>query len=363
MSVLSVKSRARLILAVSVFVLVLTGGVFAQQESEDPPVGANVPVEVDDEEAEETPKAPEGLWPSRKLLKSMLTRWVEDVGEDYELDEDQRTEVREAVVERWESFLTENRAEIQPLANEFMEMRMELAPPGKERVQAWTEKALPVFEKSKEQILKTQDEFRQVLRPGQRVGFELEALKTNVGLGLAEGKLRAWREGEIGKYDFWEPLPKDRPERREERRKDREAVEAAEKAAIAAQVPEDQIAVEVGRWEKYVAEFNDRFHLDEGQRNTSFSFLHELKERALSHRDRYREEISGLERRIEAFGGSETELADLKKQLTALYGPIDDMFKELQSRLERLPTSEQRAAQTVRDTPTTPATKAEEQSP
>ena len=130
-------------------------------------------------------------------------------------------------------------------------------------------------------------------------------------------------------------------------------------------MPEDQIAVEVGRWEKYVAEFNDRFGLNEGQRNTSFSFLQELKERALSHRDRYREDIGGLERRIEGFSGSETELADLKKQLTTLYGPIDDMFKELQARLERLPTTEQRAAAETApsDTPPTPATKPDEEAP
>lgn len=329
----------------------------AQGRFDDAGVEANVVVEV---EEDESPKALEGLWPSPKLLKSMLGRWAEEAGEQYELDDEQRGAVREVVVERWETFLTDNRNEIQPLVNEFIEMRMELDPPGKDRVQAWTEKALPVFERSKEQILKTQDEFRQVLRPGQRVGFELETLKMNAGLGLAEEKLRQWRGGEFDKYEFWEALPKERSARREERRKQREAREVAEKAA---KLPDDQIAVEVGRWEKFVAEFNDRFGLDEGQRNTSFSFLHELKERALSHRDRYREEIGGLERRIEGFSGSETELADLKKQLTTLYGPIDDMFKELQSRLERLPTSEQRAAETVSATPPTPARKADEEGP
>lgn len=302
--------------------------------------------EADGEVDREPPKALEGIWPSPKLLKSMLVRWVEEAGEKFELDEDQRGAVRDLVVERWEKYLTEHRAEIQPLVNEFIEMRMELTPPPKEKVQAWTEKALPVFEKSKQQILETQDAFRQVLKPGQRVEFELEAFKMNAGMGLAEEKMRQWRGGEFGKFDFWEPLPKDRPARREERRKQRAEQEAAEAAALAERAPDDQIAVEVDRWEKFVADFNERFGLDEGQRNAAFSFLKELKNRALAHRDRHREEIGDLERKIARFGGDDKELDELKAKLTALYGPIDEMFAELETRLEKLPTTEQRASAT-----------------
>jgi hypothetical protein len=72
------------------------------------------------------------------------------------------------------------------------------------------------------------------------------------------------------------------------------------------------------------------------------SVLSELKERALSHRDRHRDEIAKLEARIASFGGSEEELPELKGQLTELYGPIDDMFKELKLRIESVLTAEQR---------------------
>ena len=113
----------------------------------------------------------EGLWPSPKLLNLMLLRWAEEAFDEYDLDGDQRTKVREATVKRFETFLTENRSQIQPLANEFIEMRMTLEPPSKERVQAWADRALPVFEKTRDKIRENNDEFRKMLRPMQRAKF------------------------------------------------------------------------------------------------------------------------------------------------------------------------------------------------
>ena len=93
------------------------------------------------------------------------------------------------------------------------------------------------------------------------------------------------------------------------------------------------------------------FNLNEGQRTTAVSCLSELKQRAIAHRDRRREDIARLEFRIEHNAASDAPLDELKKQLSELYGPIDDMFKELQTRLELLPTAEQRAAIAKRQQP------------
>ena len=139
----------------------------------------------------------EGLWPSPKLLNLMLLRWAEEACEEYDLDGDQRTKVREATVKRFETFLTENRSQIQPLANEFIEMRMTLEPPSKERVQAWADRALPVFEKSRAKIRESNDEFRKVLRPMQRAKFEVDALQMGAGMAIAEQKLKEWKGGEF----------------------------------------------------------------------------------------------------------------------------------------------------------------------
>jgi len=296
----------------------------------------------------------EGLWPSPKLLNLLLQRWAEEACEEYDMDADQRAKVREATVKRFESFLTENRSQIQPLANEFIEMRMDLEPPSKERVQAWADRVLPMLEKGRDQIRENNDEFRKVLRPMQRAKFEVDALQMSAGMAIAEQKLKVWKGGEFDKDVFWEPSPAGRRQRREEshnRRSEHEQTIVPESPPA----PVDQVVAELDRWEKYVADFVQMFNLDEGQRTAALSCLSELKERAVAHRDRRREDIARLEYRIEHKTATDVPLDDLKKQLNELYGPIDDMFRELQARLEQIPTAEQRAAITARQESIEPA--------
>lgn len=304
------------------------------------------------------PAPPEGLWPSQKLLHLMLGRWAEQVSEKYDMDDVQTAKLRVKVTERWSGFLKQNRSAIQPIVNEFIEMRMELQPPAKDRVQAWAKRTTPVFDKFRAQLSQGMAEFREVLTPFQRIKFEIDALKLGVGMKLAEGKLKQWKKGEFDENDFWEPTSGERRRRRAERRRRRkeEAEKIAESDATAPGGPEsadasttipndrtDQIAVELKAWDRYVEEFIRIYALDEGQRDAVLSVLSELKDRAIAHRDRRRDDIAKLEYRIKTFNGADDELSDLKQRLTELYGPIDDMFKELKRRVEQIPTEKQRA--------------------
>ena len=167
--------------------------------------------------------APEGLWPSAKLMRSVLTRMADDLSERYELDDDQRTKVREATVRRWDEFLSQNRATLQPLLNEFLEIRLDPEPPSKESVQRWADRALPAFEKARDEVHSNWTDLREVFTPFQRAKFEVEALATGVGLQVAEQKLKQWREGEFELEEVWEPREGDREQRREERRERMEA--------------------------------------------------------------------------------------------------------------------------------------------
>jgi len=322
--------------------LLMALAVGAQEPPPAEPTSANASAAVDVESPKKDEAGAEGLWPTPKLMRVMLLRWVEEACDKYDLDPEQREGVRKEAVDRWSEFLTENRADLQPLVNDFIEMRLELEPPSAQRVKDWADRAGPVFERTRDQVHRSHDEFRKVLRPMQRAKFEVDALKMGAGMAIAEQKLKQWKEGEVDQDVFWEPRGPQRRERREERRRRREEAEAAATDNQPA-TPVDQIAAELGRWEKYVADFIGMFKLDEGQRSAAISCLSELKERALAHRDRRREDIAELERRIESFTGSDTALDELKKQLAELYGPVDEMFKELQSRLDRIPTSQQRA--------------------
>lgn len=319
----------------------------------------SVPAAADSEEtakANATEKDEEGLWPSPKLMRLMLARWAEDISEQYDLDDEQRGQVRKMVTRRWEKFLEENRETIRPLMNEFLELRMELEPPPKEKVQDWAKRAQPMFEEFRKQIDEGTSEFREVLRPMQRVKFEVDAIQFGVGMSFVEKQLRDYQSGEFEPEEFWLPHgERFRRERGERRRKDREEfAQAVQEAQSEAKSP-DQIELELTRWEEYVAAFIQAHGLDEGQRTTVLSVLNELRGRAKDHRDRRREEIDDLERRIADGSPGESERQELKDRLVELYGPIDEMFRELQRRTDAVLTAEQRAkaaaASKTRDRP------------
>jgi hypothetical protein len=313
--------------------------------------GAEVPSQTSEpvagtpRDAGAAPATPEGLWPSERLTELAITRWADELSRTYELDDAQRAKVREAAVKRWSTFLRDNRAALQPILNEFIEMRMELEPPAKERVQAWAERASPVFEQVREELNKGTAEFREVLIPVQQAKFDLQALQFGVGMQLAEHKLKQWKQGQFDVNEFWEPTG-DRSRRRREEHGGQRMPKQGEERGVTVPAPRetDQIALELDSWDEYVEVFVRLYKLDDGQRTAVLSVLSELKLRAIAHRDRHREEIAELERRIAGFSGADQELTDLKKKLMELYGPVDEMFKELKHRIEQVPTTEQRAA-------------------
>lgn len=320
------------------------------QSADLPDIGNPIPGESDKpSEAAETGASsrPGGMWPTPKLMNLMLTRWADQIGEEYELEPEQRTKVQEQVRTRWSSFLQENRDSIEPLVTEFLELRMEMSPPDKDSVQQWAQRAMPMYEQFRKQVTGTNGDLRQVLTPKQRIKFEIDAMQFAVGLQYAESQLSKWQSGEFDPRDFWEPPPsarEDRTKRWEERRarrqEQRRLREEREAEAKALAPPEDQIAVEMDLWDKYVAEFITRYDLDSGQQTTVQSLLTEMKQRATAHRDRNSAEILQLEARIQA-GGNAPQQEEVKKKLVELYGPIDEMFAELQRRMQAVPTMAQ----------------------
>lgn len=282
----------------------------------------------------------EGLWPSPKLMESILIRWVDRVSEPYELDDAQRARVHEGAVKRWQPFFEANRMELQPLVNQFLEMRMGLQPPTQESVQNWAENIEPLFRKFRNEFLEGAHDFREVLNPSQRLKFEVNQAKASIGLQFAAQTMMRWKNGEYEEGDLWRPTRRYRQgqQKRDSQQSDTSAIKFGEQSTK----PVDQIALEVDAWEKYVVDFAKTYELDRAQRLTADSVLSELRQRAIDHRDRRRSDILRLEAHIAHFFGGETELTKLKNQLVELYGPIDEMFKELTRRIESLPSSEQR---------------------
>ena len=295
------------------------------------------------------PTRPDGIWPSQKLMHSMLTRWADTISDEFELNDEERQKARKAIVNRWRPFLNENRDTIQPLFNEFLEMRLGVEPPDDDTVSRWAERALPAFQKFQAQAGEGTAEFRELLPPDKRADFAAKAIKLGVGLGVAEQKLKQWQQGIIQPDEVWTPR---RSQRRARAKAKKKALESAQSAASVdvtsdekaepdeAQV--DQVAEELGRWDKFVDDVIQRHEYTKAQQTAAVSFLDELKQRAVAHSDRRKEDIARIEYRIRHNTGKEEELASIEALLVELYGPIDDLFKELQTRVESIATTRQK---------------------
>ena len=273
----------------------------------------------------------EGLWPTERMIESMIRRWALEAADTYELDDGQHRQVEATMLERGTRMLRENRRELQPLVNEFFEARLALGPPSQEQVQGWAARALPVFGRIREEIEAANDDIRPLLSPAQRARFEAEALKMTLGLEGMQRQIAEWERGQFAVRDWWDPPPK------------RAAPPTSQPVMTRGdiEVP-DQITIELEAWDQYVANFIEANQLDQAQRAAALSFLQEVKERARVHRERHRDELFDLEQRIASPQGKEA--GDVAQALESVYGPVDSLFRELSERLSRLPTQTQRTA-------------------
>ena len=192
------------------------------------------------------------------------------------LDDVQGKQVRKAVVGRWKGFLDEHRRELQPIANEFLEMRLGMEPPSKERVREWAERAFPTFDRVKQEFMASQDDFRQALHPTQRAKFELDMLKQSRRDAVRGEQAAAMENRGRGCNGVLGATSSARRRRGEE--KHRHIEQTAPSSALGTTVGDaagssDPIEVELSAWEKYVADFIRAYDLDEGQRTTVLSCL------------------------------------------------------------------------------------------
>lgn len=296
------------------------------------------------------PEAQGGVWPTSRMLDSMLRRLAAEVGEKYDLRPEQRRAVEDRMVQRWGGFFNRNRQEIEPLLTDYLESRLSLEPPSADHVADWAAQAMPVFRRLRHNAEAGEQEIRELLDADQRAQFDQGSQEREMGLEIFEGQLKRWSVGKFRQDEWWDP-PADREgDGANSSPLPPEFLGDAARRATAATTngePPARIALELHAWEKYVADFCDRFDLDQSQRNAADSILREMIERAEDHVKTYRVRIAVLEERIATGTG---DGAAFERELQELYGPIDAMFRELVERVEKLPTDGQRHRAGMDDT-------------
>ena len=271
----------------------------------------------------------EGFWPTEKLINALLRRWAGAAVEAYGLSPRQREQLEAQLLDRWPTFLRENRDALQPLLNEYLRARIATEPPPADAVRAWTRDALPQLDKLRRFIAEGNDRFAALLTARQQARFDADRAELNMKLEAFNTRLQSWERGEYHTQE-WRDLT--RPERAQR--------PTSEDAPHPKVDPADEFELEIAAWDRFVRRFIADHELDDAQRATAESILTELKSRARDHYHSRRVRIAALEELIR-FPKLETTEAEIEAELIQLYGPIDEMFRELQRRLRLIPTQAQ----------------------
>ena len=299
---------------------------------------AQEPAELPAEKPKSTPGMQDsaGFWPSPRMTEYALRRWSAQVANEYELGEEQTQALEEMMLRRWPKWMKQNRRLIQPVVNEFMENRIAPEPPSPEQISKWAGRALKAFGSARDELREAQDEFRRTLSPSQKMRFDVDVTKMNVGMEVFEQKIKTWQEGQYATREFW-----DRPHwMPKETTNGKASPDPSAKGGGTELAGTEPQTVPLDRWESFVADYIRRYSFDQEQTTSAWSIMGDLRAQAEAHKDRHREEYEQIEQRVaQAKDGDRRNWVDRRKFLD---NRIDRLFEELKDRLERLLTDAQR---------------------
>jgi hypothetical protein len=280
--------------------------------------------------------APVQFWPPDDMVDALLRSWATAATEAYDLTPAQQRQVETQLRARWPKFLTDNRDDLQPLLNEYLETRLAGAAPAAETARNWARRGLPLVEKLQAFVEEGNTHLSGVLTAEQRSKFAADRARLGDGLKGLRTQLQAWEGGNYREEEWWKLARPEPATQRAERTPPRKATSAPRAQALT------EFDLEMVAWDGYVRDFMARYELDDGQRKAAESILVEMKARARAYYHSRRLRIAAMEELIH-YPRLETTQADIRAQLVELYGPIDEMFAELQRRLQLIPTEAQKS--------------------
>ncbi len=300
------------------------------------------------------------------------------IKERYGLNDEQMKKMRSQFVRNSFTFFVQNAEQILPVAREFIETWTERKPVTPEMVARWTIRLRPIFNKWYGDAVNEVNKFcGENLTPEQRekVNQDMGVLAKHVK--LFDQTIAKWQQG------GWEPdhwgLGKD-PVHAElqaqlERRRTGGATAASGTPAVAAPAaalppppPPPSVAApsrgpmrigdnrfSSGRaaaratpqpptsddaWSAYVRQFITRYGLDESQKSTAYAILKDMQERAQAYRSSRSDQIAQAEKRVKEATSAE-ERNDAQTELRDVLKGMEDLFEELKTRLQTIPTADQ----------------------
>jgi hypothetical protein len=304
-------------------------------DDEDPPSG-------------EAKAANEGIWFTPRQMELFMHRIADDMAERYEFDEDQLYLTRELLKEHVVTFMTENRGEIQPLLNRFIEAQMEDEAPAVEYVADWAQRALPLIHKFGDVVDNFSEDVREYMTEDQAIVLEGELAAFRAGWGMITNKVAVWSDGGYDAETEWSRGARRREREREDHQRAHAEMEAAREEAVA-QAREGRTAnpsrasgsTRKDPWTRYVDEFVQRYHFNDEQSERAYRVLESQMRKRDNYLERKLPEMDRIEKRLKE-AETDEQREKVQAQLAKLNEPVDRMFQQLKDELQKLPTRAQR---------------------
>lgn len=288
----------------------------------------------------ETPQAPAaqgepGHLLSDGMVKALLNRSAYELARQLKMDDEQTQQLSRRADEVWMPFFTKHRAEVAPVVDRMLQAQWDPDLPSAEEAQDWARKALTVHELFVEQMAESNQEIAKLLTPEQLDKFRRLAAQFDGGLKWFKVELEKMERGELNET-AWAARRASRQERR--RRYERQREQRQAKQILSS--PE-LLAITVDAWDEYVAQFVAQFNLDDAQKLAAGSVLVDVKARAEQYSKVHADELQAATNEItQATKERRESIMDNKAELMQ---PLNELFAELKSRLEQIPTEAQRS--------------------
>ncbi len=352
---------------------------------------------LEDEYAEEPRDAlgelPRDFYFTQDLVKMIVGRMSDQLGNQLDMDIEQRDLTRERLEQTLSRYLVDNREGLQPVINDFMNMWAGDEAPSAENVAEWAGRAKPMLHEFSKEMLSTADSFGEFLTDDQKMVLDGHMAAFEVGTRFAGEKLQIWEEGGYDRELDWHRSPKHAEYIREEGRLRYQEEETARAIAEGREPPQfdeqgrmqpatPQRLVDSGpasaanppvardpaaaralqqarnrqrgdgatavksasdEWTRYVEDFIRRYQLNDGQTNKARDFLRVAQEQRSRWESTYSGRVTKLEK-LATSARTDGGKATAKAQLERLRAPLERYFTMLKSKLQKLPTRKQRAA-------------------
>lgn len=266
-------------------------------------------------------------------IDPIMELYVSSISRHYNLDESQRRYTQALLTRRVKGFLQDYEKDVRDVMAEFMNYQIGQRIPPPEVAKEFAQRAEPLIEAMKHEIYEGNRIWRQVLNEQQKQIHDRDLKQMDQFFENINKQLDNWSQGKV------EPLNQTgRPT-----------------------VSRPQMLNPEDAWDYYVNSFVYRYGLDQGQRETAFSILRELKDEARRLRETRAPDFERIENQRKELNEQLTKqdsanlveqyqkkMLELNADKQKLEVPIRGLFDKLKARLETIPNADQRRAYNMR---------------